>query len=74
MISDGDLKKIDMNKRNSVWTICEVLREIYHRTADPVIQEKLILATAMAKKMDAKLREYKADYDKGWWDKNDGHT
>lgn len=69
MISDGDLKKIDMNKRNSAWTICEVLREIYHKTNDPVIQEKLILATAMAKKMDAKLREYKADYDKGWWDK-----
>jgi hypothetical protein len=69
MISDEDLQKIDMNKQNSARTICEVLREIYHSTDDPIIQERLVLATAMAKKMDAKLREYKADYDKGWWEK-----
>jgi len=24
-------------------------------------------ATVMAKKMDGKLREYKAQYDEGWW-------
>lgn len=69
MITEDDLIKIDMNVKNSNRTICEVLREIYHSTDDTVIKDKLILATAMAKKMDAKLREYKQNYDAGWWEK-----
>lgn len=44
-------------------TICEVLREIYWHTKDPVVREKVQEATVMAKKMDAKLREYKEDWD-----------
>ncbi len=50
-------------------TVCEVLREIYWHTDDPVVREKILEATIMAKKMDAKLREYKEDWDKeGMWE------
>ena len=44
-------------------TVCEVLREIYWHTDDPIVREKVLEATVMAKKMDIKLREYKADWD-----------
>lgn len=44
-------------------TLCEVLREIYWHTEDAVVREKVREATIMAKKMDAKLREYKEDWD-----------
>lgn len=45
-------------------TICEVLREIYWATEDEVVREKAIEAEAMAKRMDAKLREYKKNWDR----------
>jgi len=45
-------------------TVCEVLREIYWHTEDSVVKDKCLEAERMAKKMDAKLREYKADWDK----------
>lgn len=45
-------------------TVCEVLREIYWYTDDETIRKKVQEATVMAKKMDAKLREYKEDWDK----------
>ncbi len=45
-------------------TICEVLREIYWETTDPVIREKVLEATIMAKKMDRKLLD---NYDKKYY-------
>ena len=48
-------------------TVCEVLREIYWHTKDPVVRDKIEEATVMAKKMDKKLREYKYDWDKDMW-------
>lgn len=39
--------------------ICTVLRGIYHSTEDESIRLRARIATAMAKKMDMKLREYK---------------
>lgn len=39
--------------------ICTVLRAIYHSTDDDSIRTRCRIATAMAKKMDMKLREYK---------------
>lgn len=48
-------------------TVCEVLREIYWHTQDPVVREKALEAIGMAKRMDSKLREYKADWDKNEW-------
>ena len=44
-------------------TICEVLREIYWATEDPEIRKKSKEATAMAKKMDKRLRHYRDKYE-----------
>ena len=58
-------------------TICEVHREIYDMlyeerlklTAYDDIIDKLQESFTYAKKMDAKLRQYKNNYDKDWWEK-----
>jgi len=58
-------------------TICEVHREIYDLIYDNMppgqtkedIENKLEEAFLMAKKMNAKLRQYKNNYDDGWWEK-----
>lgn len=58
-------------------TICEVHRELYdtldkcfsdHEEFDGMM-DKLQEAYSMAKKMDAKLRQYANNYDDGWWEK-----
>jgi len=60
------LKTKTTNKR----TICEVLREIYDLTEGSVeITDRLQDAYVMAKKMDAKLRQYQGDYSTEWWEK-----
>jgi len=48
-------------------TVCEVLREIYWHTDDLVVKEKALEAIDMAKRMDIRLREYKADWDRTEW-------
>jgi hypothetical protein len=60
------------NKRS----ICEVHRELYDlayaNLNGPALQaftDKLEEAYAMAKKMQAKLRQYKEGYDEGWWER-----
>lgn len=58
-------------------TICEVHREIYDILYDNFkdtsqfeeLTNKLQEAYTMAKKMNAKLKQYKHDYDKDWWEK-----
>jgi hypothetical protein len=47
-------------------TICEVLRETFWHTDDPVVRDKLMEATEMAKKMDKRLREYAKDAGQIW--------
>lgn len=62
---------------NDKRTICEVHREIYDIVMDSYepsktrdnIETKLEEAFTMAKKMNSKLRQYKYDYDDGWWEK-----
>jgi len=57
-------------------TICEVHREIYdiicteldNHPAFEDIEVRLDEAYTMAKKMDAKLRQYAHNYDDGWWE------
>lgn len=57
-------------------TICEVHREIYDildthlRDSEhfPVLVEKLEEVYRMGKKMSAKLRQYKFNYDDDWWE------
>ena len=56
-------------KTTSQRTICEVLREIYDRTeGNREVTDRLQEAYVMAKKMDAKLRQYSGDYDQEWWE------
>lgn len=49
-------------------TVCEVLREIYWYTSDEIVREKVKEAMGMAKRMDARLRQYKKDRDKEEWE------
>jgi hypothetical protein len=65
------------DKTQKFRTICEVHREIYdlvnkHFPDNVVkndVESKLEEAFLMAKKMNAKLRQYKHNYDDGWWEK-----
>ena len=63
-------------KASSWRTICEVHREIYDATElieEPMkthIRERVIDAFIMGKKMDAKLKAYKADWDAGFYELN----
>ena len=58
-------------------TICEVHREmsdiLYDHYRDgqhyDTLMDKLQEAFTMAKKMQAKLRQYKYNYDEDWWEK-----
>ena len=54
-------------------TICEVHRQLYRRLNGRVSQstmDLLKMAFDMGKKIDNKLRQYKAKYDEGWWGEN----
>jgi hypothetical protein len=61
---------IDPKRRAPRRTICEVLREIY-RIAEAAGNREIIVRTNeahdMAKRMDEKLRGYKADWDANMW-------
>lgn len=58
-------------------TICEVHREMWDlidaeiqdETLKNKLFEKIEEAYVMAKKMNEKLRQYKHNYDDGWWEK-----
>jgi hypothetical protein len=61
-------------QRASSWrTICEVHRELYELCEDSKARELILEAFIMGKKMDAKLRDYKADWDAGFYEKNHDH-
>lgn len=67
-------------RRASSWrTICEVHREIYdlcQEIGEPTktaITNLVLEAFVMGKKMDSKLREYKADWDDGFYGRNEDH-
>lgn len=67
-------------KRASSWrTICEVHREIYDACEgieEPLktkVRDLVLEAFVMGKKMDGKLRDYKSDWDAGFYEKNLDH-
>jgi hypothetical protein len=63
-----------MRRASSFRTICEVHREIYDACESlPAVRELVLEAFVMGKKMDAKLREYKADWDAGFYGLNADH-
>lgn len=64
----------EMRRASSFRTICEVHREIFDLAAgQPDLQELVIEAFIMGKKMDSKLREYKLDWDAGFYGRNEDH-
>lgn len=60
--------EIEMRRKVRVNTICSVLRKIYRKTGDEEIKLLARIATTMAKKMGAKLEQYKSNWDNGFWD------
>jgi hypothetical protein len=66
-----------MQRASSFRTICEVHREIYDGLGvldEPLrsqLRAKVLEAFKMGKKIDARLREYKADWDAGFYQKNE---
>jgi hypothetical protein len=81
-ITEEELKQVDMDHENPNWTLCETLRTIYHlaikvgnntnlskEELDVIkeIKERAKFAVAIAKRMDYKLKEYKLNYDDGWY-------
>lgn len=69
----------NMRRSSSFRTICEVHREIFDscgvlpESIRDHLQDLVIEAFIMGKKMDAKLREYKADWDNGFYEPNVDH-
>jgi hypothetical protein len=58
-------------------TICETIREIYdiagvvkEEDLREEIKARLYIIFDMAKRMNKKLREYKHNWDEGWWEAN----
>lgn len=48
-----------MEQESDICTICETLRQIYHKTNDKEIRRLCRVATSMAKSMSKRLRHYK---------------
>jgi hypothetical protein len=67
---------VALRRASSYRTICEVHREIFDaaetlpQAARDRIQNLVLDAFIMGKKMDAKLKEYKADWDAGFYELN----
>lgn len=65
-----DLPEMSVEKMNKTMpqnTICEILRILHIKAEDEEIKKLARIAALMAKKMDAKLREYNKTWDEGWW-------
>lgn len=59
--------------RSPKYTICEVLRDIFFdagKIGSDKIQLQARIATAMAKAMDKKLKEYDKSWTDGFYDEN----
>lgn len=54
-----DIREMNRHRYDGHHSICQMLRDLYHMTADEDIRLKLRIAMAMAKSMNKKLQEYK---------------
>ena len=70
-ILDYSETKVLSNRVRGTYTICDIHRMIYKSvdSGDNIEETKYLLERAfvIAKKMDAKLRMYKHDYDDNWY-------
>lgn len=55
-------------------SICEVLRQIYHKSTDPDVRLNARVATTMAKAMTAKLSTYNKQWYSDFWDPNPNYN
>lgn len=58
-------KKMTMDTRH--YTVCQIIREIYRDTPDPVIKMKCRMAIRMTKTMVDKICEHEPDWGKFRW-------
>jgi hypothetical protein len=52
-------------------TICETLRNIIRDSDQPEVRVQAAEALSMAQRMDRRLKQYKADWDVGFWTEYD---
>ena len=67
------MRKINPTVVSIIRTICEVHREMYDLLQEEKIDRKQLVdllqeAYGLGKKMDAKLRQYKFNYNDGWFE------
>jgi hypothetical protein len=60
-----------MNWISPKYSICQTLREIYHKTEDDEIKYKCRIAVSMAKAMSKKLNELNPNWKSAFWDENE---
>lgn len=71
-VTETEIQTQDMQVTGEFWTVCEVIRKIYKIASEienKEIMREARIAHTMTKRMNRKLREYKSDYDYGWWEK-----
>lgn len=56
-----------MNWESRRWTVCQILREVYHCTEDPLLRMKLRIASNMTKEMVTKITEYEPNWGRWRW-------
>ena len=69
---NNTISEEEMQVENPQWTICEKLRYCYKKVKEHNLKDvmlKLREAAYDAKRMDSKLRQHKADWDKDMWEK-----
>lgn len=57
----------DMNWISRRWTLCQILRELYHVTDDPELKLKIRIASTMAKAMATAISEHEPNWGRGRW-------
>jgi hypothetical protein len=61
----AELQVMDWESRR--WTVCQILREVYHCVEDPLLRLKLRIASNMTKEMAAKIIEHEPNWGRGRW-------
>ena len=64
----GPVSESFMSTEYPKLTICQLLRDTYQLTDSEKIRMNLRVAVSMAKAMGKKLKEYRQDWEEGFWD------
>ena len=55
--------EMDRGRYNGHYTICQKLRDMYHRIDDPYIKTEIRICMAMSKAMNNRLQYYRHKYE-----------